>query len=56
MLLGSKKQAIAALDHGLTVNANNPWLLPMRQEFGWRRNPLLGFLSRRHVVNGSYGE
>lgn len=56
MLLGSKKQAIAALDRGLRVNPNNPWLLQMRAEFGWRRAPLVASLARNHVVNRTYGE
>ncbi len=56
MLLGSKKQAISALDRGLRVNPNNPWLLQMRQEFGWRRPPLVHSLSRNHVVNRAFGE
>jgi tetratricopeptide (TPR) repeat protein len=47
----SRRKAVETLETGLTKLPNDPALLRVRQEIGYRQAPTLRFLSRRNPLN-----
>lgn len=49
--LGHRQRAVRALSRGLELAPHDPALLAARETMGWRRRPVLPFLSRRNPLN-----
>lgn len=49
--LGHRQRAVRALARGLELAPEDPGLLAAREAMGWRRRPVLPFLSRRNPLN-----
>ncbi|HEY8131376.1 MAG TPA: tetratricopeptide repeat protein [Thermoanaerobaculia bacterium] len=47
----NRRKAVQVLDSGLEKLGNDPALLRVRQEIGYRQAPSLGFLPRRNPLN-----
>ena len=50
-----KKVAAEAVLDGLDIDPGHPELLELQRKLGARRPPVIGFLSRRHVLNRVLG-
>jgi hypothetical protein len=55
LLLGNRRKAVAALETGLKIHAGYDALLRLREEIGFRRPPVIGFLSRDNILNQVLG-
>ena len=55
LLLGSRRQAIAAVRQGLSIDGSYRPLLQLQRELGQRRPPVLTFLRRDHAINRLLG-
>lgn len=51
LLGGDRREASIVVDRGLRVDSTHAGLAALRAELGQRRQPVLGFLPRRHPVN-----
>jgi len=51
----NRRKAVDVLDDSLRRLRNDPELLRVRQEIGYRRSPQIGFLSRTNPINKLYG-
>jgi tetratricopeptide (TPR) repeat protein len=51
LLIDNRRQAVAAVQRGLRIDATFVPLLALRAGMGYRRKPPLGFLSRGHWLN-----
>lgn len=47
----NRRKAVEILDSGLEKLGNDPALLRVRQEIGYRQAPSLSFLPRQHLLN-----
>ena len=56
LLQGNKRGAIGAFAKGLQIEKNNRAILKEWSALGFRRKPVLGFLSRDHVLNRKLGQ
>ena len=56
LLVGDRRRAVAASQHGLKVDAHNPDLLALRRSMGYRRRPAVSFLSRDAWINRFLGK
>jgi tetratricopeptide (TPR) repeat protein len=54
-LMGNRRLAIRAVGEGLTLSPNHPPLLALYREMGIRREPVLRFLHRNHLLNRILG-
>jgi len=50
----NRRKAVETLDDSLRRLRNDPALLRVRQEIGYRQSPYLSFLPRRHPLNKLY--
>ena len=55
MLEGERRQAIAAIEQGLKIDAQNERLRQVHESLGRRRRPIVGFLNRRNPLNHVLG-
>jgi hypothetical protein len=55
MVAKNRKKAVETLDDSLRKLRNDPELIRVRQEIGYRRAPSLSFLSRRNPLNKFFG-
>jgi len=55
MVAKNRKKAVETLDDSLRKLRNDPELMRVRQEIGYRRAPSLSFLSRRNPINKFFG-
>jgi len=55
LLRGDRKGAVKALDRAVKLDPSQPEVVNLRLELGLRRPPVVGFLSRHHVVNRMLG-
>jgi len=55
LLSDRRKEAYAAFVKGLSVQKNHQEILHELGRMGWRKRPLLGFLSRAHPINAALG-
>jgi len=55
LLAGDRRAAVAALDRGLALDPDHRELLALDRKIGRRRAPVLGFLSRNHLLNQILG-
>jgi tetratricopeptide (TPR) repeat protein len=51
LLIGNRRQAVAAVQRGLRIDATFVPLLALRAGMGYRRKPVVGLLSRGHWLN-----
>jgi Flp pilus assembly protein TadD len=51
MALGQRVRAVRALERGLALHPGDPELTAARAALGTRQRPVIGFLSRRNVLN-----
>ncbi|HUK13258.1 MAG TPA: hypothetical protein VLW17_08140 [Thermoanaerobaculaceae bacterium] len=51
----SRRKAVEALNRGISLEPRNADLLQLREEIGFRRKPVIGFLDREHPVNVTLG-
>ncbi len=51
LALNQRERTVRALQRGLDLWPNHPGLLSARDALGWRRRPVLGFLSRNNPLN-----
>lgn len=51
MLLRDRRGAVVAINRGLRVNPNHRGLRTLREEIGYRRDPVIPFLSRDNPLN-----
>jgi hypothetical protein len=56
MLVGDRKGAVRAVGAGLKVDPGYARLRELWRELGMRKRPVLGFLSRDHVINRILGK
>ncbi|HEX2254842.1 MAG TPA: tetratricopeptide repeat protein [Thermoanaerobaculia bacterium] len=54
-LAGHRREAVAALQRGLALDGDHPELVQLRKTMGLRRNPVLPFLARGHLLNRILG-
>ena len=55
LLSDRRKEAYAAFVKGLSVQKNHQEILHELGRMGWRKRPLVGFLSRAHPINAALG-
>jgi Flp pilus assembly protein TadD len=55
LLAGDRRRAVAAIQHGLKVDSRHPGLLEQRSSMGYRRKPVISFLSRDAWLNRFLG-
>ncbi len=55
LLADRRKEAYAAFVKGLAVQKNHQEILQALGRMGWRKRPLIGFLSRSHPINAALG-
>lgn len=55
LLSDRRKEAYAAFVKGLSVQKNHQEILREIGRMGWRKRPMIGFLSRAHPVNAFLG-
>lgn len=55
LLMGARRSAVRAIEQGLRIDPGNRQLHDLRQEVGWRKRPVLPFLSRSNPVNHLLG-
>ena len=55
LLAGDRRRAVAAIQHGLKVDSRHPGLLEQRRSMGYRRKPVVSFLSRDSWINRFLG-
>ncbi|MGB5660560.1 MAG: hypothetical protein WBO54_13850 [Thermoanaerobaculia bacterium] len=55
LLARNRRKAVEALNRALKLNASNPGALALAQEIGWRRRPVIPFLSRSNFLNRLLG-
>ena len=55
LLSDRRKEAYAAFVKGLSVQMNHQEILHELGRMGWRKRPLIGFLSRAHPINAALG-
>ncbi len=51
LALGQRERAVRAISRGLEVTPDHPALLAAQEAMGWRRRPVLPFLSRDNPLN-----
>jgi tetratricopeptide (TPR) repeat protein len=51
LLREDRRNAVAALQKGLMLDSNQHQILELRRELGFRKRPVVSFLSRSHFVN-----
>jgi len=56
LLADRRKEAYAAFVKGLSVQKNHREIIKELSRMGWRKRPLLGFLSRSHPINAALGK
>jgi len=54
-LLGKRKPAVSALEAGMRIDRAHPGLSSLREEMGYRRPPVIKFLSRDNFLNQYLG-
>jgi len=55
MLADQRRGAVRSLSEGLRIEPDNEQLLELQRELGWRRRPVLSFLSRSNPINALLG-
>jgi tetratricopeptide (TPR) repeat protein len=55
LLANSRRRAFDEFQKGLLLSPESPDLLALQKEFGVRRKPVIGFLSRENPVNAKLG-
>jgi len=55
MVAKNRKKAVETLDDSLRKLRNDPELIRVRQEIGYRKAPSISFLSRRNPINKFFG-
>jgi hypothetical protein len=55
VLVGGRRRAVTALQKGLALDPSHPTLLALRREIGFRRKPVVPFLSRDARINRYLG-
>jgi len=55
LLARNRRKAVEALNRALKLNASNPGAIALAQEIGWRRRPVIPFLSRSNFLNRLLG-
>jgi tetratricopeptide (TPR) repeat protein len=55
MVAKNRKKAVETLDDSLRKLRNDPELIRVRQEIGYRQAPSISFLSRRNPINKFFG-
>ena len=55
LLARNRRKAVEALNRALKLNASNPGALALAREIGWRRRPVIPFLSRSNFLNRLLG-
>jgi hypothetical protein len=55
MLAGHRRAAVRAVADGLKIETDNHQLLELQHEIGFRRRPVLSFLSRSNPINALLG-
>jgi len=55
MLAGHRRAAVRAVADGLKLEPDNQQLLELQHEIGYRRKPVLSFLSRSNPINALLG-
>ena len=55
LMLGDRRRAVGAMETGLKIHGEYEPLLQLRDEIGFRRPPVLRFLSRNNPVNQLLG-
>jgi len=56
LLARNRRKAVEALNRALKLNASNPGAIELAREIGWRRRPILPFLSRSNILNRLLGK
>jgi uncharacterized protein HemY len=56
MLAGHRRAAVRAVADGLKIEPDNQRLLELQHEIGFRRRPVLSFLSRSNPINTLLGK
>ena len=56
LLQDRRKEAYAAFVKGLSVQRNHQGILRELGGMGWRKRPMIGFLSRSHPINATLGK
>ncbi len=51
LLIGNRRAAVATLQRVLKLDASHAGAQALQAEMGWRRRPVLGFLSRNNPLN-----
>jgi len=55
LLARNRRKAVEALNRALKLNASNPGAMALAREIGWRRRPVIPFLSRSNFLNRLLG-
>lgn len=55
LLARNRRKAVEALNRALKLNASNPGAIALAREIGWRRRPVIPFLSRSIFLNRLLG-
>ena len=55
LLARNRRKAVEALNRALKLNASNPGAIALAREIGWRRRPVIPFLSRSNFLNRLLG-
>lgn len=55
LLARNRRKAVDALNRALKLNASNPGAIALAREIGWRRRPVIPFLSRSNFLNRLLG-
>jgi hypothetical protein len=55
LLLDARRSAVRAIEQGLRIDPSSQELHDLRREVGWRKQPVLPFLSRGNPVNQLLG-
>ncbi len=56
LALGQRERAVKAIIRGLAVDPHHEPLRAAQQAMGWRRKPVIGFLSRSNPINRWLGK
>jgi hypothetical protein len=56
VLAKNRKAAVTAIAQGLSLDPRNTALRELQNEIGVRKQPVVGFLSRNHMVNRTLGK